>query len=216
MKFSLKLLFAGLVFAVLLIMPAMAEVNITTLADGSTKFSNGTYWIIWEPIGPHVVGDSFFVNGTTNLSAGTKLYYTYMAENWDTCHTKICKGPYYYTLDGLAAVESRVAASPNTISLLINTTDFKSDNYSLIFGMYSSNTSAEYDAFAGPGGFGSVNNLNLLSALATPNTTGFPVVTPPASTAPPTSKRAPVPISVTFGAILGSAVMVRIMKQNGE
>ncbi|MDD1727906.1 MAG: hypothetical protein LUQ50_02405 [Methanospirillum sp.] len=204
-----RLLLAGLVLAVLLIMPAMAKVNITTLADGSTKFSNGTYWIIWEPIGPHFVGDSFFVNGTTNLSVGTQLDYMYRAENWDTCHMKICKGP-FTTLDGFATVESGSAASPNTISISFNTTDFKSDNYFFIFAIYSSNTSAEYDAFAGPG-FGIANNL--LSTPATPNTTGFPVVTPPASTAPPTSKRTPVSTIVIFYALLGCTGIVMMMKK---
>jgi hypothetical protein len=201
-----KFLLAGVILAFLLIVPAMAEINVTTLADGSTKFSNGTYWITWDCIGPHVVGDTFFVNGTTNLSAGTELYYTYMAENWDTCHTKICKGPYYYTLDGLAIVESRVAASPNTLSFLINTTDFKSDNYYLRFGMYSSNSSAEYDAFAGAGGF-RISRGPLLSP-ATLNST------PLGSTAPPTSKKTPVSTILIFYALLGCIGIVLMRKKD--
>lgn len=186
-------------------MPALADVKVTTLADGSTKFSNGTYWITWEPIGPHVVGDTFFVNGTTNLSAGTELYYTYMAENWDTCHTKICKDSYYYTLDGLATVESRAAASPNTLSFLINTTNFKSDNYYLMFGMYSSNFSVESDAFAGPGGF-RISKDPLLSP-ATLNST------PSIGTAPPTSKRTPVSTILIFYALLGCIGIVLMRKR---
>ena len=74
-----KYLFTVLIFAIVLVAPAMAAVNFTTMPDGSTNISNGTYWITWNPVGPHVVGDTFFINGTTNLSAGTKLDYTYVA-----------------------------------------------------------------------------------------------------------------------------------------
>ncbi|MDD1727905.1 MAG: hypothetical protein LUQ50_02400 [Methanospirillum sp.] len=197
-----RFLLATLMLTVMIILPVTAEINFTTLPDGSTKISNGTYWIAWERIGPHIVGDTFFVNGTTNLSAGTEIDYTFGAVSADYCHTKICNNT-YGGAGGSLIIQPGTDGSPNITSILINSTGFKSDEYYFTFMIISSAVPAEYDAFAGPG-FG-FTNISLFSSSS--------------NTVPPTSKKAPVPIIVTFGALLGCigiSLMLKKRRRNLE
>ncbi len=195
----------GLVFVVVLIAPAMATVNFTTMPYGGTKISNGTYWIAWSPVGPYVVGDRFFFNGTTNLSAGTQLDYLFAADSSGQCHKKICEGP-IDVVTGIATVESGTTGSPNTLSILIDTTGFKSDNYSFLFSMVSSNESVEYDAFSGPR-FVGLSNISLSpppTQNATPSLVGMTPAVP---------TKSPVPLIVTVGALLGGMGIVLMIKR---
>jgi len=157
----------GVVLFLMITMPVTAAMNVTKLDDGRTMFSNGTYWITWDPVGEHVVGDKFFINATTNLSAGTKFVYNFLADSYDACHTKICNKKFIDITEGIVIVEPGNSFSPNTISILINTTSFKSDNYHFIFNIISSNYSKEYDAFSSPV-YGIVNNPVSLQVTQTP------------------------------------------------
>ena len=80
-----KILIIGLLLIIVTAMPVMAELNITCLDDGKTLVTNNSYWILWNRISPHNlsdalvhnVGDSFYINATTNLSAGTVIKYEF-------------------------------------------------------------------------------------------------------------------------------------------
>ncbi|MDD1727904.1 MAG: hypothetical protein LUQ50_02395 [Methanospirillum sp.] len=210
-----KFLLAILVLMVLFIVPAMAEVNITTLPDGSTKFSNGTYWITWDYTGPHVVGDQFFINATTNLSAGTTLEYSFSAATADACHFKNCNHPIWAT-DGLITVESGTAISPNITSILINSTGFKSDNYYFSFMMISSNVSTEYNAFPGPGyGIVDISSLSPSMQNITQLTQSQTSIASPLTT-DNTRMRSPLPITLTLVALLGCIGIVLMMKKQEQ
>jgi len=111
---------AVMLFIVIAIIPAAAELNITHTIDGKTIFSNGSYWIEWDPVSNHVTGDQFYINGTTNLSIGTVL----TCEFFDPtiyCRTKNCK----QLGSGISKeiiVESGNQPGTNTVSFFINTT----------------------------------------------------------------------------------------------
>ncbi|MFA5348117.1 MAG: hypothetical protein WC294_08265, partial [Methanoregula sp.] len=89
LKEYFPLLFVAIVVMGLAVVPATADLKTTQTDDGKTLISNGTYWFSLDPIGDHIVGDQFFINGTTNLSAGTVIYYNFLAPAGG-CHTKIC------------------------------------------------------------------------------------------------------------------------------
>ena len=126
-------------------MPVAAEMKSTQTNDGKTLISNGTYWISWDPIGDHVVGDQFFINGTTNLSAGTEIYYNFLAP-FGGCRTKICTGK-SPGIDGDIKIIPGTTSGINTFSLLINTTDLQSNWYVFLFLVISSDNPSEIDAF---------------------------------------------------------------------
>jgi hypothetical protein len=129
----------------LVIVPAAAELKTTQTDDGKTLISNGTYWISWDPIGDHIVGDQFFINGTTNLSAGMEIY-LYIIAPTGGCHTKICNRKSAGT-GGFVIVKPGTTNGINTFSLLINTTDLQSNVYVFLFEIISSDNPEEIDAF---------------------------------------------------------------------
>jgi hypothetical protein len=123
------------------------KTNITHTDDGKILVSNGTYWISWDPIGDHIVGDQFFINGTTNLSAGTEIY-LYLIAPGGSCRTKICNRKSAGT-GGYTILKPGTTYGINTFSLLFNTTDIQSNQYFLYFDIISSPSQnpAEIDAF---------------------------------------------------------------------
>jgi hypothetical protein len=121
-----RLLLAGILFTFLLIVPVAAELNNTRFADGTLLISNGSYWIRWDPVGDHDVGDRFFVNGTTNLPAGTTLYYQFSM--WE--YIKNAKNP---GTGGNVVIEPEKSGNNNRFSIVINTTGFHPDNYMFTF-----------------------------------------------------------------------------------
>jgi hypothetical protein len=129
----------------LIIVPATAELKTTQTDDGKTLISDGTYWISWDPIGDHIVGDQFFINGTTNLSNRTVIYYQFFAPTGG-CHTKICNRK-------SAGVGEYITPTPddssgvNTFSIFINTTDFQSNEFVFSFSVISSDDTEVVDAF---------------------------------------------------------------------
>jgi hypothetical protein len=126
----------------LVIVPAAAELKTTQTDDGKTLISNGTYWISWDPIGDHIVGDQFFINGTTNLSAGTDLYYEFNMRFFYSNKNRKSPGTFGHIL-------FKPGNTPgfNTFSILINTTEFQSTQFVFLFDILSSNKIAEVDAF---------------------------------------------------------------------
>lgn len=142
-RFSLVI--AAIFVMALVIVPAAAELKTTQTDDGKTLISNGTYWISWDPIGDHIVGDQFFINGTTNLSAGADLYYSFLAPSGG-CHTKICSRKSSGT-DGDIIIKTGPKLGINTFSVSINTTDFQSNWFVFLFKVISSDTSTEVNAF---------------------------------------------------------------------
>jgi len=145
LKGYFHIVIAAILVLTLFIVPVAAELKSTQTDDGKTLISNGTYWILWDPIGDHIVGDQFFINGTTNLSAGTKLIYDLIAPG-GSCHTKICTRKSAGT-GGDILLKPGTTPGINTFSLLINTTDLQSNQYFFSFLMISTNNPAEVKAF---------------------------------------------------------------------
>jgi len=129
----------------LLVTPAAAELKSILTDDGKTLISNGTYWIAFDPIGDHIAGDQFFVNGTTNLSTRTNIYFEFFAPSMD-CHTKICNGKSPGT-DGVALLKTGITPGINTFSFFINSTEFQSNWYVLFVTVISPNNPEEVNAF---------------------------------------------------------------------
>jgi hypothetical protein len=145
----LKEYFPPLIVAILIltlvIVPATAELKSTQTDDGKTLISNGTYWITFDPIGDHIVGDQFFINGTTNLSAGTDIALELFSP-WGSCRTKICNRKSAGTGEEII-LKPGFTPGINTFSLLINTTDWQSNWYIFSFTVISSDNPAEVNAF---------------------------------------------------------------------
>lgn len=143
LKGYLPLLIAAILVLALFIVPVAAELKSTQTDDGKTLISNGTYWIAFDPIGDHIVGDQFYINGTTNLSAGSDIYYEYRSMLF-SYGGGIKKSPGTF-----GHIILKLGDSPriNTFSLLINTTNFKSTQFIFLFELLSSDNQAEIDAF---------------------------------------------------------------------
>jgi hypothetical protein len=115
----------GILLTVVLVIPVSAESVYTRFDNGSTLVGNGSYWMLWEPVGNHTVGDRFFVNGTTNLPEGTVLAYQFF--NWH--YTRI-KNP---GTGGVFIIGPGGNANYNIFSFIVNTTDLLQDRYYLHF-----------------------------------------------------------------------------------
>ena len=140
-----KILIIGILLTIMTVMPVMAELNITHLDDGKTLFTSGLYWIKWDPIGNHVVGDQFFINATTNLSVGTGIGCQFF-DPTIYCRTKNCLKQGSYTGE-VIIVESGDSSGVNTVSFFVNTTGFQPETYFFEFRTFSSNIPAEIDSF---------------------------------------------------------------------
>jgi hypothetical protein len=145
LKRYLSLLIAAILVLALIIVPVAAELKTTQTDEGKTLISNGTYWISWDPIGDHIVGDQFFINGTTNLSDGTVLMYSFITPSGG-CHTKICNRK-NAGIQGDLLLKPDNSLGIKTFSILINTTDFQSNQFVFSFLVISSRNPAEVDAF---------------------------------------------------------------------
>jgi hypothetical protein len=133
---------AAILVLAFFIVPAAAELKSTQTDDGKILISNGTYWISWDPIGDHIVGDQFFINGTTNLSTGTDIYYEFNMRFFYGDRNRKSPGTFGHIL-----FKPGNTPGINTFSLLINTTDFQSTQFVFLFDMISSDKPAEIDAF---------------------------------------------------------------------
>jgi hypothetical protein len=136
---------AAILVLALIIVPVAAELKSTQTDDGKTLISNGTYWITFDPIGDHIVGDQFYINGTTNLSVGTVIALELFSPG-GSCHTKICNRKSAGTGEEII-LKPGFTPGINTFSLLINTTDWQSNWYIFLFTVISSDNPAEVDAF---------------------------------------------------------------------
>jgi|GEM_PF-1892408 len=135
-----KILIVGLLLIIVTVMPVMAEVNITHLDDGKTLFTSGSYWILWDSIGNHTVGDQFFVNATTNLPAETKIIYNFF-DPVKQCRTKICNLE-LSAAGGNVTLDSKDQSGIHSISFFINTSGFyATNNYFFTFYVISPNNS---------------------------------------------------------------------------
>lgn len=193
-----RLLFAGILLTVFLIIPALADVNITKTDDGKMHYTNGTYWITWDRIDDHCIGDRFYINATTNLSPGTVILYSFF-DPGQMCHTKQCIKP-ETGAGGLVTVEKGAVSGTNTLSILINTTGFqaneylKGENYIFTFQIYSLDIPDEMYRF--PENYGVNGSINLYSDEV--NDRCKPAVSP-------------LPVTGTFGALfLTSAIILWI------
>lgn len=197
-----RFLFAGVLLAGLLSIPALADVNFTTTDDGRLHLSNGTNWITWDRIGDHDVGDQFFVNATTNISPGTVIEYEFFDPD-QMCHTKVCSQP-ETGAGGLVTVEKGPVPGTNTVSVLINTTGFQAseslreDYYFFLFHIYSSDIPDEMNIF--PAGYGvSIVNLSPAGTHSRSNPTP-----------------SPLPVTGTCGAVFLASVIILWIRRDGK
>ena len=159
-----KILIVGLLLIIVTVMPVMAEVKITHLDDGKTLFTSGSYWIKWDPIGNHTVGDQFFVNATTNLSPGTVISCDFYETEFQ-CHTKICNFETSST-NAKFILGPGNSSGINHISVFINTTGFyASDSYFFVFDVISPKNPDESSALR----HGQVKGLIVLSPASDVN-----------------------------------------------
>lgn len=176
-----RFLIAGVILALFLVIPALADVNTTKTDDGKLHYTNGTYWITWDRIDDHCIGDRFYINAITNLSPGTVIYYSFFDPS-QMCHTRQCVNP-ETGADGFVTVKKSTVAGKNTISVLINTTGFRAndyrrgDYYIFTFLIYSSDLPDEMYSF--PENYGVNGSINLYSDemydRCKPTTSPFPV-----------------------------------------
>jgi len=143
-----RLLLTGILLAFLLIVPVAAELNYTRTDDGKTLINNGTYWIQWNPVGDHIVGDPLVINATTNLSGGSIGYYEFYAPAGG-CHSKVCNRNTWGTV-GETRINSEDRSGINEFSIPINTTGFQSNYYYFWFSLNSSPVTTETDTFNNP------------------------------------------------------------------
>jgi len=78
-------------------------------------------------VGSHVVGDLVTLNGTTNLSVGSTIYYDFSAPEGG-CHSKVCnRKP--WTQTGEIRVISGNKVGTNEFLVILNTTGMQSNYY---------------------------------------------------------------------------------------
>lgn len=154
-------MFVILLASILVIHPVMATINSQVTDDGKLLFTDGSFWIKWDPIGDHVVGDQFFVNGTTNISAGRIVQYDFYTPV--DCHKKYCD--YSDSIrNGNVTIKPASIPNINRFSILINTTGLKnttepwSEQYRFSFTIFPSENSAKPDIFPGYYNFVTLSN----------------------------------------------------------
>jgi hypothetical protein len=122
-----------------------AELQYNQMDDGKILFSNGSFWIKWDPIGNHIVGDPLVLSGTTNLSGGTIIYFETFSPA-GACHQKVCDGKLGGTR-GEIQIKSTDHSDINSFSTIINTTGWESNYYYIWFILKSSKVPEENTAF---------------------------------------------------------------------
>ena len=141
-----------LVACVFVAIPVMGGAMTETTDEGTLLFTNESFWIRWDPVGDHVTGDHFFVNGSTNLSPGSIIRYVFYTPV--SCHKKYCD--YSDSIrDGNTTIGPGEIPGTNRFSVRINTTGLKtttgqgSEQYFLTFRVFLPEKSPEPDAFSG-------------------------------------------------------------------
>jgi hypothetical protein len=137
---------AGLLLSIAIFPLGSAELLQSQTEDGKILFSNGSYWIKWDPIGDHIVGDPLVISGTTNLSAGSTIYYEIFAPTGG-CHTKICNRKPAGTHGEIQIPFGDTHGITKFSTTINNTTGWQSSSYYIWFLVTSPKGSAESDAF---------------------------------------------------------------------
>jgi hypothetical protein len=141
-----RFVIAGLLLSIAILPLGSAGLQQSQTEDGKILFSNGSYWIKWDPVGNHIVGDPLVISGTTNLSAGSTIYYEIFAPTGG-CHQKICDRK---TAGTHGEIQIHYGDTPGIIKFsttINNTTGWQSNSYYIWFLVTSSKVSAESDAF---------------------------------------------------------------------
>jgi hypothetical protein len=126
-----KILILGVLFLLVMAVPVSAELKYQKTDDGKELISNGSYWMKWDPVGDHVVGDKFLVNVTTNFPVGTELGVGYGLKNFANVRVP--------GTGGNCTVESGSYFSDyNISSILINTAGLRPGEYLLTSEIISS------------------------------------------------------------------------------
>jgi hypothetical protein len=148
-------LIIGAILMLLIITSALAESYSRITENGKLRISNNSYWVEWDPVGDHIAGDQFFVNGTTNFSSGMRVDYVFYTPL--DCHVKYCDYS-DSTIKGDVVIESGESSGINKFSILINTTGLQSNQYYFSFRILSPDSSAESADFSGFDNFVSLNS----------------------------------------------------------
>ena len=142
-NFLSRILLVGIIFFFVVI-PVSADLEQNTTIDGKIRISNDSYWIEWDHIDNHTLGDRFFVNATTNFPIGTDLTWEFWAVSHD-CHTKLCTFENYAST-GNMVIESIENNTINETSVLIdtNTDDLQFGEYIFGFRMNSTKLNPQF------------------------------------------------------------------------
>jgi hypothetical protein len=177
-----KILILGVLFLLVMAVPVSAEVTFQKTDDGKELISNGSYWIKWEPVGDHVVGDKFFINFTTNFPVGTRLGIEYLYSDYLSVKNQGAGGE-------ITIESGHEDTHTNFSSILINTTGLHEGEYSLLFDIINSSDPSIAVDFSNLGVY---PDLELYPENATPTT-----VSPPVTTSSRTTQSTPVSPIVT-------------------
>ena len=129
------ILIFGILFLLTLAVPVSAEFKFQKTEYGKVLISNGPYWMNWDPVGDHIVGEKFPVNLTTNFPVGTELNIEYLYS--DFLRTKI------QGTTGKMIVElSNNGDWDNVSSTIINTGGLHEGRYFLIIQIVNSPNSS--------------------------------------------------------------------------
>jgi hypothetical protein len=128
LKEYFPLLIVAIVVMGLAVVPATAELKTTQTDDGKTLISNGTYWISLDPIGDHIVGDQFFINGTTNSPEGNNLMIEMFGSNCFHSQMNIYSCRYFGPINATVKKSSNLTGY---FSIEVNTSGHEPDTYDI-------------------------------------------------------------------------------------
>jgi len=162
-----RILILGVLFLLVMAVPVSADVKFQKTDDGKELISNGSYWIKWDPVSDHVVGDKFFINFTTNFPVGTRLGVEYLYSDYLSVKVQ-----------GIG-ITSTVEPGGNTSdynasSTFINTTGLHEGDYLLLFDIINSSDPSIAVDFSNLGVY---SDLELYPKNATSTTVSPPVTT---------------------------------------
>jgi hypothetical protein len=121
-----RLLLVGIILSLILVIPVSAELKFQENDDGSELISNGSYWIKWDHVSDHVIGDKFFINTSTNFPVGTKLLVEYENSNYFGLNVPGTGG------ESTIAFGDNISRN-NQSSNLLDTTGLREGQYYLLF-----------------------------------------------------------------------------------
>lgn len=196
---------AALCIVIVTVMPVMAELNYTCMADG-TLISNGSYWVKWDTIPERAIGDRLFINGTTNLSAGTIIGYGLAAGVYNV-PKRFTPPPVFISGE---AVVSPGNGTSNSISLSKTVPNNPTNNYFFFgFSVIKSRSQTEFDAFNSTV-TGGPCNLGFLLADKAGNSTSSNLIAPATNEPMPFSSLvilAYQPLTLMLIVLLGLALL---------